>query len=205
MGDTDLLVWKFFHLDNIHDLTFPSLKGYLIISFALFNMLSSSSKRAGRSVWGISSTGAVLSCNTSAPRSRSYNVLSSRFSSPAAAAYSVNNRHSVILTKLGQSRYTTERVLQLRGAGNHSTSKSRGVLPPTLYDATRETENCGVGLVASLKSVPSRKVVEQADEMLVRMSHRGGCGCDPASGDGAGVCVFFFLLLLLLLWYNYII
>jgi glutamate synthase domain-containing protein 1 len=28
--------------------------------------------------------------------------------------------------------------------------------------------------------------VEQADEMLVRMSHRGGCGCDPASGDGAG-------------------
>jgi len=29
--------------------------------------------------------------------------------------------------------------------------------------------------------------VEQADEMLVRMSHRGGCGCDPNSGDGAGM------------------
>lgn len=28
--------------------------------------------------------------------------------------------------------------------------------------------------------------MEDADEMLVRMSHRGGCGCDPASGDGAG-------------------
>jgi len=60
-------------------------------------------------------------------------------------------------------------------------------IPKTMYSADRETENCGVGLVASLKSVPSRRVVEQADEMLVRMSHRGGCGCDPASGDGAGM------------------
>ena len=55
-----------------------------------------------------------------------------------------------------------------------------------MYDPSRETENCGVGLVASLKSVASRKVVEDADEMLIRMSHRGGVGCCPASGDGAG-------------------
>lgn len=59
-------------------------------------------------------------------------------------------------------------------------------LPKTVYDPSRETENCGVGLVASLKSVASRKVVEDADEMLIRMSHRGGVGCCPASGDGAG-------------------
>jgi len=55
-----------------------------------------------------------------------------------------------------------------------------------LYDAKDEKENCGVGLIANLKSKPSRHVVDVADEMLVRMSHRGGCGCDPASGDGAG-------------------
>ena len=60
-----------------------------------------------------------------------------------------------------------------------------------MYDPSRETENCGVGLVASLKSVASRKVVEDADEMLIRMSHRGGVGCCPASGDGAGE--FYFL------------
>ena len=64
--------------------------------------------------------------------------------------------------------------------------KQKDEQPKTIYDASRETENCGVGLVASLKSVPSRRVVEDANEMLVRMSHRGGCGCDPASGDGAG-------------------
>jgi len=44
-------------------------------------------------------------------------------------------------------------------------------------------------MVASLHKVPSRKVFEDADEMLIRMSHRGGCGCDPNSGDGAGVLV----------------
>lgn len=76
--------------------------------------------------------------------------------------------------------YTTERVLSLRSG------KDKDNIPKTVYSPEGETENCGVGLVASLKSVPSRRVVEQADEMLIRMSHRGGCGCDPASGDGAG-------------------
>lgn len=76
--------------------------------------------------------------------------------------------------------YTTERVVSLRSG------KQGKELPKTMYRSEKETENCGVGLIASLKSVPSRRVVEQADEMLVRMSHRGGCGCDPASGDGAG-------------------
>mmetsp|Transcript_9607 Transcript_9607/g.19340 ORF Transcript_9607/g.19340 Transcript_9607/m.19340 type:complete len:1602 (+) Transcript_9607:111-4916(+) len=78
--------------------------------------------------------------------------------------------------------YTTERVLNLR-----SGKKENEALPKTVYDPSRETENCGVGLVASLKSVASRKVVEDADEMLIRMSHRGGVGCCPASGDGAGM------------------
>ena len=59
----------------------------------------------------------------------------------------------------------------------------------SLYDPASETENCGVGMVASLYKTPSRRVVADADEMLVRMSHRGGCGCDPNSGDGAGIMV----------------
>ena len=77
--------------------------------------------------------------------------------------------------------YTTERILALK------TGKKVGeVLPKTLYAPERETENCGVGMVASLKSVASRKIVNEADEMMIRMSHRGGVGCCPASGDGAG-------------------
>lgn len=58
-----------------------------------------------------------------------------------------------------------------------------------LYREANERDSCGVGMIASLKKQPSRKIVVQANEMLVRMSHRGGCGCDPASGDGAGMLV----------------
>ena len=90
-----------------------------------------------------------------------------------------------IMGRSGQSAvacYTTERVLALRNKDNTDYKKK------IMYDPTRETENCGVGMVASLKSIPSRRVVEDADEMLVRMSHRGGVGSDPASGDGAGKC-----------------
>ena len=78
--------------------------------------------------------------------------------------------------------HMTKKVVERKG-GNHKNSIK------TLYDPSRETENCGVGLIASLKSVPSRDIVLRADEMLVRMAHRGGCGCDPASGDGSGTCV----------------
>lgn len=55
-----------------------------------------------------------------------------------------------------------------------------------LYDKALEKDSCGVGLVANLKKVASRRVVVDANQMLVRMSHRGGCGCEPNSGDGAG-------------------
>lgn len=55
-----------------------------------------------------------------------------------------------------------------------------------LYDNKLEKDSCGVGLVANLHKVPSRKIVVDANQMLVRMSHRGGCGCEPNSGDGAG-------------------
>lgn len=61
--------------------------------------------------------------------------------------------------------------------------------PPNkgLYDSSLEKDSCGVGLVAHLKKQASRQVVLDANEMLVRMSHRGACGCEANSGDGAGI------------------
>lgn len=91
---------------------------------------------------------------------------------------------TVLLRNSPSLWYSTERIIQLRSG------KPAEEQPKVLYDPTKETENCGVGLIASLKSTPSRHVVDVADEMLVRMSHRGGCGCDPASGDGAGELIF---------------
>ncbi|MDQ1362495.1 MAG: glutamate synthase large chain, partial [Pseudomonadota bacterium] len=56
-----------------------------------------------------------------------------------------------------------------------------------LYDPAWETENCGVGFVAHIKGKPSHQIVLDADHILRRMVHRGGCGCEANTGDGAGI------------------
>ncbi|KAL8151255.1 hypothetical protein V2J09_021063 [Rumex salicifolius] len=61
--------------------------------------------------------------------------------------------------------------------------------PLGLYDPSYDKDSCGVGFVAELSGEPSRKTVEDALEMLVRMAHRGACGCEANTGDGAGILV----------------
>ena len=56
-----------------------------------------------------------------------------------------------------------------------------------LYRKEFEHDACGIGFVASLKGIKSHRIVQDAIKMLIRMDHRGACGCDPNSGDGAGV------------------
>eukprot|EP00903_Cladosiphon_okamuranus_P022094 g20316.t1 len=58
-----------------------------------------------------------------------------------------------------------------------------------LYDPALEKDSCGVGLAVQMKSVASRQIVVDANEMLVRMTHRGACGCEENTGDGAGILV----------------
>ena len=41
--------------------------------------------------------------------------------------------------------------------------------------------------MGELNKVPTRGNVTQALEMLVRMTHRGACGCEENTGDGAGI------------------
>ncbi len=56
-----------------------------------------------------------------------------------------------------------------------------------LYDPAFEKDSCGVGFVAHIKGKPSHQIVVDAEIMLQRMEHRGGCGCEPTTGDGAGI------------------
>lgn len=56
-----------------------------------------------------------------------------------------------------------------------------------LYVPEMEHDACGIGFIAHLKNRKSHKIVTQALAMLARMEHRGGQGCDPSSGDGAGI------------------
>ena len=56
-----------------------------------------------------------------------------------------------------------------------------------LYDPRNEHDNCGVGFVAHIKGVRSRQIVDDADRILRHMDHRGACGCESNTGDGAGM------------------
>ncbi|MED6219382.1 glutamate synthase [NADH] [Stylosanthes scabra] len=61
--------------------------------------------------------------------------------------------------------------------------------PMGLYDPAMDKDSCGVGFVAELSGEGNRKTVTDALEMLVRMTHRGACGCEANTGDGAGILV----------------
>ncbi len=56
-----------------------------------------------------------------------------------------------------------------------------------LYDPQFEHDSCGVGFVAHIKGQRSHKIVQDAYTVLSRMEHRGACGCEPNTGDGAGI------------------
>ncbi|MBD3267923.1 hypothetical protein GF373_14755, partial [bacterium] len=56
-----------------------------------------------------------------------------------------------------------------------------------LYDPTTEHDACGVGFVANLKGVKSHDIIEKGLRVLVNLTHRGACGCDPMTGDGTGI------------------
>jgi glutamate synthase (ferredoxin) len=62
-------------------------------------------------------------------------------------------------------------------------------LPPKqgLYDPQFEHDACGVGFIVQMKGQKSHSIVEQALTILLNLDHRGACGCETNTGDGAGI------------------
>jgi len=58
-----------------------------------------------------------------------------------------------------------------------------------LYHPDHEHDACGVGFVANVAGEKSHEVVSKGIQVLINLEHRGACGCDPESGDGAGLLV----------------
>jgi len=56
-----------------------------------------------------------------------------------------------------------------------------------LYDPANEKDACGVGFIAHIKGRASHHIVSDALVMLHNMDHRGACGCEANTGDGAGI------------------
>ena len=56
-----------------------------------------------------------------------------------------------------------------------------------LYDPGYEKDSCGVGIVAHVKGQRSHEIVLDAATILCSMDHRGACGSEKNTGDGAGM------------------
>lgn len=61
--------------------------------------------------------------------------------------------------------------------------------PSSLYVPSLEHDACGIGFIAQLDNQASHAVVSDALTMLENMEHRGACGWDPNTGDGAGILI----------------
>jgi glutamate synthase (ferredoxin) len=56
-----------------------------------------------------------------------------------------------------------------------------------LYDPRFEHDACGVGFVANVQGIKSHDIIQKGLQVLQNLTHRGACGCDPLTGDGAGL------------------
>jgi len=81
------------------------------------------------------------------------------------------------------------------GTENQSTlshaALSKALVPKQegLYDPHFEHDACGIGFVANIKGLRSQDIIQKSLEVLENLSHRGATGCDPATGDGAGILI----------------
>lgn len=64
-------------------------------------------------------------------------------------------------------------------------------LPPKqgLYDPVFEHDSCGVGFIVNIKGKKSHDIVRDGIKILENLTHRGACGSDPLTGDGAGLLI----------------
>ena len=62
-------------------------------------------------------------------------------------------------------------------------------LSKNCYSTIKEKSSCGIGILVDINKNNTRKLVENANQVLVNLKHRGGYMNDIKSGDGAGIMV----------------
>jgi glutamate synthase (NADPH/NADH) large chain len=58
-----------------------------------------------------------------------------------------------------------------------------------MYCPEHEHDACGLGFVANIEGQKSHDIVLKGIQILINLTHRGACGCDPETGDGAGILI----------------
>src|SRR5882724_8573638 len=74
---------------------------------------------------------------------------------------------------------------------NERRTQTQVSAPPKqgLYDPQFEHDACGLGFVVDMKGRKSHQLVSDALQILVNLDHRGAVGCEPNTGDGAGILI----------------
>jgi glutamate synthase (NADPH) large chain len=70
-----------------------------------------------------------------------------------------------------------------------SAPAAAGQAPEGLYNPLDERDACGVGFVVHMKGKRSHDIVRKALQVLINLEHRGACGCEANTGDGAGILI----------------
>jgi glutamate synthase (ferredoxin) len=72
---------------------------------------------------------------------------------------------------------------------NNEQVRTTAPLKQGLYDPQFEHDACGLGFVVNIKGKKSHQLVSDALQILVNLDHRGAVGCEPNTGDGAGILI----------------
>ena len=72
---------------------------------------------------------------------------------------------------------------------DHAVSPNGLPVQQGLYDPRNEKDACGIGFIVNINGEPSHEIITKGIQILINLTHRGACGCDPETGDGAGILI----------------
>ena len=110
-----------------------------------------------------------------------------RIFSPESGGRDVNFARPQASLDLYAPLYVTAPRKKTNASMNHQGLHQGPPEKQGLYDPQFEHDACGVGFVCQMKGQRSHEIVEQALTILVNLDHRGACGCEKNTGDGAGI------------------
>ena len=93
------------------------------------------------------------------------------------------------INECGWWLYSSSKPIRQRSHRTRSSEMTQPAFPlkQGLYDPQFEHDSCGVGFVVDVKGRRSHRIVEQGIQVLLNLEHRGACGSEPNTGDGAGI------------------
>ena len=83
----------------------------------------------------------------------------------------------------------------MKMSSNNKASEANGIVRSQapgkqgLYDPQFEHDSCGVGFIVNVKGRKSHDIIQQGLTVLMNLRHRGACGCEHNTGDGAGLLI----------------